>query len=114
MPFKKNRNEAAYFDGKKHFIDVIKNTGDSSFLIWRQPEEDFNTHSKLIVMPGETAVFVDGGNVVQTFEEGTYELRSEKLNYIRSSYMSACGMEENMFWVMYLEQQGSISSGWTG
>ena len=48
MPFKKNRNEAAYFDGKKHFIDVIKNTGDSSFLIWRQPEEDFNTHSKLI------------------------------------------------------------------
>lgn len=29
MPFKKNRNEAAYFDGKKHFIDVIKNTGDS-------------------------------------------------------------------------------------
>ena len=23
MPFKKNRNEAAYFDGKKHFIDVI-------------------------------------------------------------------------------------------
>ena len=61
IPFKKNRNEAAYFDGKKHFIDVIKNTGDSSFLIWRQPEEDFNTHSKLIVMPGETAVFVDGG-----------------------------------------------------
>lgn len=56
IPFKKNRNEAAYFDGKKHFIDVIKNTGDSSFLIWRQPEEDFNTHSKLIVMPGETAV----------------------------------------------------------
>lgn len=40
--------------------------------------------------------------------------RSEKLNYIRSSYMSARGMEENMFWVMYLEQQGSISSGWTG
>ena len=26
IPFKKNRNEAAYFDGKKHFIDVIKNT----------------------------------------------------------------------------------------
>lgn len=23
MPFKKNRNEAAYFDGKKHFIDVM-------------------------------------------------------------------------------------------
>lgn len=82
IPFKKNRNEAAYFDGKKYFIDVIKNTGDSSFLIWRQPEEDFNTHSKLIVMPGETAVFVDGGNVVQTFEEGTYELSTNNYPFI--------------------------------
>ena len=50
--FKKNPNEAAYYEGKKHFIDVIKNSGDNSFLIWRQPEEDFNTNSKLIVMPG--------------------------------------------------------------
>ena len=24
--FKKNPNEAAYYEGKKHFIDVIKNT----------------------------------------------------------------------------------------
>ena len=31
--FKKNPNEAAYYEGKKHFIDVIKNSGDNSFLI---------------------------------------------------------------------------------
>lgn len=33
-------------------------------------------------MPGETAVFVDGGNVVQTFEEGTYELSTNNYPFI--------------------------------
>lgn len=50
--FKRNPNEADYYGGKKHFIDVIKNNGANTYLFWRQPEEDFNTHSKLIVMPG--------------------------------------------------------------
>lgn len=80
--FRKNPNEKNYYGGKKHYIDVIKNTGDNSFLIWRQPEEDFNTHSKLIVMPGEMAIFVDGGNVVQTFDEGTYELTTNNYPFI--------------------------------
>lgn len=80
--FSKNPNEAAYAGGKKHFIDVIKNTGDGDLLIWRQPEEDFNTNSKLIVMPGEQAIFVDGGNIVQTFDEGTYELTTNNYPFI--------------------------------
>lgn len=80
--FKKNPNEAAYYEGKKHFIDVIKNSGDNSFLIWKQPEEDFNTNSKLIVMPGETAIFVKGGNIEQTFDEGTYELNTNNYPFI--------------------------------
>lgn len=80
--FKKNPNEAEYYEGKKHFIDVIKNTGSGQNMIWRQPEEDFNTKSKLIVMPGEMAIFVDGGNVVQTFEEGTYELNTNNYPFI--------------------------------
>ena len=53
--FGKNPNEAAYTGGKKHWADVIKNTGPGELLIWRQPEEDFNTNSTLIVMPGEEA-----------------------------------------------------------
>ena len=56
--WKKNPNEALYVEGKKHWTDVIKNTGDPSLLIWKQPEEDFNTNSTLIVMPGESAIFV--------------------------------------------------------
>lgn len=80
--FEKNANEKAYVGGKKHFIDVIKNSGSGDLLIWRQPEEDFNTNSKLIVMPGEMAIFIDGGNIVQTFEEGTYQLNTNNYPFI--------------------------------
>jgi len=75
--FGKNPNETAYVGGKKHWADVIKNTGSGDFLIWRQPEEDFNTNSTLIVMPGEEAIFIKGGIIEQTFDNGTYKLSTE-------------------------------------
>ncbi len=59
--FGRNPNETAYIGGKKHWTDVIKNSGAGDLLIWRQPEEDFNTNSTLIVMPGEAAIVVNGG-----------------------------------------------------
>ena len=65
--FGRNPNEAAYTGGKKHWADVIKNTGPGELLIWRQPEEDFNTNSTLIVMPGEEAIFIKGGNIEEVF-----------------------------------------------
>lgn len=80
--FKKNPNEAAYHEGKKHFTDVIKNTGPAEVLIWRQPEEDFNTNSTLIVMPGENAIFINGGMVERVFENGTYKLSTENYPFI--------------------------------
>lgn len=75
--FRKNPNESAYTGGKKHWADVIKNTGPGDAFIWKQPEEDFNTHSTLIVMPGEEAIFVKGGVIEQTFDNGTYKLSTE-------------------------------------
>lgn len=45
----------------RYFLDAIKNTGDGNLLIWRQPEEDFNTNSVLIVNPGEEAIFIKMG-----------------------------------------------------
>ena len=80
--FNKNPNEAAYVGGKKHWTDVIKNSGPGELLIWRQPEEDFNTNSTLIVMPGEEAIFIKGGTVEQTFENGTYKLSTENYPFI--------------------------------
>ena len=80
--FSKNPNEAAYTGGKKHWTDVIKNSGPGELLIWRQPEEDFNTNSTLIVMPGEEAIFIKGGTIVQVFENGTYKLSTENYPFI--------------------------------
>ncbi|MDR0876250.1 MAG: SPFH domain-containing protein [Clostridiales Family XIII bacterium] len=80
--FDKNPNEAAYVGGKKHWADVIKNSGPGDLLIWRQPEEDFNTNSTVIVMPGEEAIFIKGGNIEQVFDSGTYKLSTENYPFI--------------------------------
>ena len=84
MPlFWKNKNESAYEGGKKHWTDVIKNSGPGDLLIWRQPEEDFNTNSTLVVMPGEAAIFLDRGQIVEVFKEpGTYQLTTENYPFI--------------------------------
>ncbi len=78
----KNPNESAYVGGKKHWTDVIKNTGPGELLIWRQPEEDFNTNSTLVVMPGEEAIFIKGGTIEAVFENGTYKLSTENYPFI--------------------------------
>ena len=80
--FPKNPNETAYVGGKKHWADVIKNSGDGNLLIWRQPEEDFNTNSTLIVMPGEAAIFIKGGIIEAVFDNGTYKLSTENYPFI--------------------------------
>ena len=80
--FKKNPNETAYVGEKKHFTDVIKNSGPGELLIWRAPEEDFNTNSTLVVMPGEQAIFVKNGHIEEVFENGSYKLSTENYPFI--------------------------------
>jgi membrane protease subunit (stomatin/prohibitin family) len=80
--FSRNPNETAFAGGKKNWTDVIKNSGPGSLLIWRQPEEDFNTNSTLIVMPGEEAIFIKGGVIEQVFDNGTFKLSTENYPFI--------------------------------
>ena len=82
MSIFRNANESAYVGGRKHFTDVIKNSGAGDLLVWRQPEEDFNTNSTLVVMPGEQAVFVNGGAVEEAFDSGTYKLSTQNYPFI--------------------------------
>lgn len=82
MSIFKNENEAAYSGGRKHWTDVIKNSGPGELLIWRQPEEDFNTNSTLVVMPGEEAIFIKDGTIVQVFDNGSYKLSTENYPFI--------------------------------
>jgi len=80
--FKKNANEEAFVGGKKHWADVIKNTSPAETLIWKQPEEDFNTSSTLIVNPGEEAIFINDSNIEEVFENGTYKLSTNNYPFI--------------------------------
>jgi membrane protease subunit (stomatin/prohibitin family) len=80
--FSRNPNEVAFAGGKKNWAEVIKNSGPGDLLIWRQPEEDFNTNSTLIVMPGEEAIFINGGVIEETFDNGTYKLSTENYPFI--------------------------------
>lgn len=82
MSIFKNDNEIAYVGGRKHWTDVIKNTGAGNLLFWKQPEEDFNTNSTLIVMQGEEAIFVSDGRIEAVFKEGSYKLSTENYPFI--------------------------------
>ena len=67
---------------KKNWTEVIKNDSPGDLLIWRHPEEDFNTNSTVIVMPGEAAIFVKSGIVEQVFENGTYKLSTQNYPFL--------------------------------
>ena len=82
MSIFKNENESAYIGGKKHWADIIKNSGNGNLLIWRQPEEDFNSNSTLIVMPGEEAVFIKDGQIETVSENGKYNLKTDNYPFI--------------------------------
>lgn len=76
-------NQKSSNSHKSHTIlSTLKNDESGRFLVWKLPEEDFNDKSVLIVHPGEEAVFVKNGVVVNTFTNGRYELASENYPFI--------------------------------
>ena len=92
MPlFQRNPNETAYAGGKKHITDVLKNRAPENALLYRIPEEDFNTGSTLVVMPGEEAVFIHRGAIEQVFTEGTYVLSTENYPFLSRLRNSVSG-----------------------
>lgn len=111
--FGKNPNEAAYAGGQKHWTDVIKNTGDGNLLVWRQPEEDFNSNSTLVVMPGEEAIFVNQGVIEQVFDNGTYKLSTNNypfLSRLRNAFSG--GVSTFNCVVYFVRKSSSVEIKW--
>ena len=76
-------NKKAGNSNRSHTIlSTLKNNESGRFLVWKLPEEDFNDKSVLIVSPGEEAIFVNNGVIVQTFANGRYELSSENYPFV--------------------------------
>lgn len=77
-----NRDKSS---AQKHsIIEVIKYDGPNDILVWKFPNEDFNTHTQLIVGPSQEAIFVKGGQVLERFISGTYTLSTKNYPFIRS------------------------------
>lgn len=109
MPRWRNENEKAYLDGKKHFIDVIKNVEDTDIILWRQPQEDFNCNSTLIVMPGETAIFVNCGRIERVFEPGRYKLSTENYPFVGRLRNALSGGVSTFNCVVYFARTATTS-----
>lgn len=76
---------------KHSIIEVIKYDGPNDVLIWKFPNEDFNTNTQLIVGPSQEAIFVKGGQVLGRFISGTYTLSTKNYPFIRSLVGLATG-----------------------
>ncbi|UDQ97844.1 SPFH domain-containing protein [Lentisphaerota bacterium WC36G] len=67
---------------RNEFIDIIEwEHQDSSTLVHRFPryQNEIKMGAKLIVRPGQKAVFVNEGQIADVFEPGTYELETQNM-----------------------------------
>ena len=67
---------------RAELIDIVEWVDDSRHtLVWRFPRyhNQIKNGAKLIVRPGQTAIFVDQGRVADVFEPGTYRLTTDNL-----------------------------------
>lgn len=67
-------------------IDVVKFDGlkNRDWMIYKHPSEELVFGTQLIVLEGQTAIFVKGGLVADTFYPGTHTLTSQNLPILKS------------------------------
>lgn len=81
--FPKTAAKARKMGESLELTSVLKNTAPEGAVMYRLPEENFNTGSVLIVQPGEQAVFVRNGAIVSLFKEaGTYRLTTSNYPFL--------------------------------
>lgn len=67
---------------RNELIDIVEWIDDSQrTLVWRFPryQNEIKDGARLIVRPGQVAVFVDQGKIADVFEPGSYELDTDNL-----------------------------------
>lgn len=60
-------------------IDVVKWEVNTKELIHKYPSTDLRLGTQLVVYSGQTAYFVKGGKVFDSFEAGTYTIKTENI-----------------------------------
>jgi len=60
-------------------IDVVKHEPREGELVHRFPSHDLRWGTQLVVYPGQVAFFMKGGQLCDTFTEGTYTLHTKNI-----------------------------------
>jgi len=63
-------------------VDIVEWVDDTrNTLVWRFPryQNEIKNGARLVVRPGQSAIFVDQGRVADVFQPGTYELTTKNL-----------------------------------
>lgn len=86
----------------KAMFQVIKYEGDNSNLVYRYPEEDFNTKSRLIVQQAQEAIFYYKGQMADHFDvPDTYILNTQNIPILRHLVNLPFGKESPFHAVVY-------------
>ena len=67
---------------RAEFVDIVEWVDDNrNTLVWRFPryQNEIKNGARLVVRPGQMAVFVDQGRLGDVFQPGTYELTTQNL-----------------------------------
>lgn len=62
---------------------IIKYEGPNDVLVWKHPEEDFNTKSQLIVHESQEAILFQNGQALDLFGPGRHTLTTENIPLLR-------------------------------
>lgn len=65
-----------------NYISSIANPAPGKFMVAKSPIEDFNNGTILTVNPGEKALLLNQGEIVQIFENGRYELSTNNYPFL--------------------------------
>lgn len=80
---------------------VIKYEGDNSTFVWKHPNEDFNTNSKLIVHESQEALFFKDGQALELFGPGKYDLDAENIPVLRGAVELVTGFTSQFHCEVY-------------
>lgn len=72
-------------------LEVIRFEGDEDAVTWRHPADDVTIYSRIVVQPGQEAVFVLEGRISQIYGPGTHTLSSGNIPFVKRIYSLAFG-----------------------
>ena len=99
---------------KMRIVDVVHYQGTPDYLIWKFPEENFNTQSRLQVPLGQEAIFFSNGQAMDVFGPGEYTLTTDRIpllaDFIKKHISGGVDMYQSQ--VYYINKAEALSMKW--